>query len=122
MVYWHTTCKKTDGKLKIPDIDVMLVALDEGGEIVGGVKGSTFLSPIEVKTLWVKEELREQNIASRLLSEIEKEAKEAGCQLSHLTTYSFQAPNFYQKQGYAISGEIDGFPDGIKLFILKKSL
>ena len=114
--------QKTDGKLKIPDIELMLVALDKDREIVGGVKGSTFLSSIEVETLLVKEELRGQSIASQLLSEIEKEAKQAGCQLSHLSTYSFQAPSFYQKQGYAICGEIDGLPNGIKLFMLKKSL
>jgi Acetyltransferases len=72
--------------------------------------------------LWVSESYRGQNIASRLLEEIEVEAQKAGCAFAHLTTYSFQAPLFYQKQGYAICGEIDGFPDGIKLFILKKQL
>jgi len=31
--------------------------------------------------------------------------------LAHLTTYSFQAPQFYQKNGFVVCGEIDGFPD-----------
>jgi len=55
-------------------------------------------------------------------NEIENEAKALGCHFAHTTTYSFQAPLFYQKQGYTICGEIDGFPDDIKLYMLKKQL
>ncbi|MNI86022.1 hypothetical protein D3C73_1430700 [compost metagenome] len=72
--------------------------------------------------LWVSEAYRGQNISSQLLNEIENEAKEAGCLLAHLTTYSFQAPCFYQKNRYVVCGEIEGFPDNIKLYILKKLL
>jgi len=113
---------KTKGKLKIPDLEFAIVARNEGGIIIGGVSGCTYLSALEVEVLWVAEAYRGQNIASSLLDTIEKEARKAGCQLAHLTTYSFQAPLFYQKQGYVICGEIDGFPDDIKLYVLKKQL
>ncbi|WP_374978574.1 GNAT family N-acetyltransferase [Mesobacillus zeae] len=75
---------------------------------------------VEVEVLWVSESYRGQGVASRLLAEIEDKAKVVGCQLAHLTTYSFQAPLFYQKQGYVICGEIDGFPDSIRMYMLKK--
>lgn len=113
---------KTNGKLKEPDVEIMKVARDDRGIIIGGISGSTYLSSLEIEVLWVNEAYRGQSIASQLLKEIENEAKEAGCQLAHLTTYSFQAPQFYQKRGFVVCGEIDGFPNNIKLYILKKLL
>ncbi|GAB6108274.1 GNAT family N-acetyltransferase [Fusibacter bizertensis] len=113
---------KTKGKLKEPDIEMMKVVRDENNIIVGGIAGSTYLSSLEIEVLWISEAYRGQNIASQLLVEIENEAKKAGCQMAHLTTYSFQAPQFYQKNGFVVCGEIDGFPDNIKLYILKKLL
>jgi GNAT superfamily N-acetyltransferase len=113
---------KTKGKLKEPNVEIMKVARNENGIIIGGIAGSTYLSSLEIEVLWVSEAYRGKNIASQLLNEIENEAKEAGCLLAHLTTYSFQAPSFYQKNGYIVCGEIEGFPDNIKLHILKKLL
>lgn len=113
---------KTAGKLKEPDIEIVRVARDKDGVIIGGALGSTYLSSLELEVMWVSENYRGQNIASQLLEEIESEAKGAGCRLAHLTTYSFQAPEFYLKQGYTVCGEVDGFPDGIKLYILKKRM
>ncbi|WP_326513210.1 GNAT family N-acetyltransferase [Clostridium intestinale] len=113
---------KTKGKLKDPNVEIMKVARNENGIIIGGIAGSTYLSSLEIEVLWVSEAYRGQSIASQLLNEIENEAKKAGCLLAHLTTYSFQAPYFYQKNGYVVCGEIEGFPDNIKLHILKKLL
>lgn len=110
---------KTSGKLKEPDIEIVRIARDKDGTIIGGASGSTYLSSLELEVMWVNENYRGQNIASQLLKEIESEAKAAGCHLAHLTTYSFQAPEFYLKQGYTICGEVDGFPDNIKLYTLK---
>ncbi|MDR2981730.1 MAG: GNAT family N-acetyltransferase [Puniceicoccales bacterium] len=113
---------QTAGKLKVPDMKIVRVARDEQGVIIGGASGSTYLSSIEIEVLWVDEAYRGRHIATRLLGEVEDEARVAGCRLSHLVTYSFQAPQFYEKQGYSICGVVDGFPDHIKLFMLKKSL
>ncbi|WP_286173404.1 GNAT family N-acetyltransferase [Clostridium sp. WB02_MRS01] len=114
--------KKTNGKLKVPNMEFTNIARNEKGVIVGGVSGSTYLSSLEIEVLWVQEAYRGQKIASRLLEVIENQAKDAGCQIVHLTTYSFQAPLFYQKQGYVICGEVNGFPDDIRLYTLKKQL
>ncbi|MBZ6007521.1 GNAT family N-acetyltransferase [Paraclostridium bifermentans] len=114
--------KQTNGKLQVPNVEFVNVARNEKGAIIGGISGSTYLSSLEIEVLWVQEDYRGQNIALRLLEEIEHRAKDAGCQLAHLTTYSFQAPCFYQKNGYVICGEINGFPDDIRLYTLKKQL
>ncbi len=114
--------KKTNGKLKVPDMELVNIARNEEGLIVGGVSGSAYLSSLEIEVLWVQEAYRGHKIASHLLKEIEHQAKNARCQIAHLTTYSFQAPLFYQMHGYVICGEVDGFPDDIRLYTLKKQL
>jgi len=114
--------EKTNGKLKTPDIEIVRVARDESGTIVGGAYGYTYFSSLCLEVLWVSEANRGQNIASRLLLEVENEAKEAGCVIAHTTTYSFQAPQFYIKNGYELCGEISGFPDDVKLYTLRKQL
>ncbi len=66
--------KKTNGKLKVPNIEFTNIARNEKGVVVGGVSGSTYLSSIEIEVLWVQEAYRGQKIASRLLEEIEHQA------------------------------------------------
>ena len=118
---WKYNMDKTNGKLGVPDTEIVRVAR-ENNIIVGGASGFTYLSSLETEVLWVSETCRGQNVASRLLAEIENEARALGCRIAHTTTYSFQAPSFYQKQGYVICGEINGFPDDITLYMLKKQL
>jgi GNAT superfamily N-acetyltransferase len=81
--------KKTNGKLKVPNKEFTNIARNEKGVIIGGVSGSTYLSSLEIEVLWVQEAYRGQKIASRLLEVIEHQAKDAGCLIAHLTTYSF---------------------------------
>ena len=40
------------------------------------------------------------------------EARRRGCARAHLTTYSFQAPGFYEKLGYRIRHIFEGLPEG----------
>lgn len=114
--------KKTDGKLMIPNKEIWYVARNENNAIIGGTFGVTYLSALEIEVLWVHEDYRGQGVASQLLKMIEDEARCIGCQLSHLSTYSFQAPLFYQKSGYSICGVVEGFSDNIQLYVLKKQI
>lgn len=93
------------------------MARNENNSVSGRVFGVTYLSALEVETLWVHEDYKGQEVALQLLKTIEDEARSIGCQVSHLITYSFQAPLFYQKCGYSICGMVDGFPDNIQLYV-----
>ena len=73
---------------------------DEHGEIIAGLVAETFGNWLEIEYLFVKEDLRGQGIGSQLLHQAESEAKKRNCRYVFVNTYHFQAPNFYQKQGY----------------------
>ena len=77
-----------------------LYAEDDSGELMAGLVAETFGNWLEIEYLFVKEEFRGQGIGSKLLQQAESEAKKRNCRYVFVNTYHFQAPNFYQKQGY----------------------
>ena len=72
--------------------------------------------------MWVKEELRGQGYGHQLLAMAEIEARQRGATEAYLDTFSFQAPEFYKKNGYQIFGVLENFPPGHQRFYLTKAL
>lgn len=95
---------------------------DEGGQPVGGLYGWTWGGYLEVKLLWVRDDLRGLGYGKRLMLEAEREAIDRGCSQALLDTHSFQAPDFYRKLGYEVYGVLEGPPAGQKKYYLKKNL
>lgn len=102
--------------------DLAIFLRDENGHIVGGLTGETYWQWLHVDFLWVHESLRLEGYGYDLLATAEQEALKRGCHYSYLDTFSFQAPDFYQKCGYVIFGELSDFPQGNSRFFLKKKL
>ena len=73
---------------------------DDSGELMAGLIAETFGNWLQIEYLFVKEDLRGQGIGSQLLQQTESEAKKRNCRFAFVNTYQFQAPAFYQKQGY----------------------
>ena len=90
--------------------------------VVGGIIGETHYDWLYVSLMWVKAELRGRGYGQRLLALAEDEARRRGAKSAYLDTFSFQAPGFYEKQGYEIFGELQNFPDGHQRYYLRKSL
>ncbi|WP_278247371.1 GNAT family N-acetyltransferase [Clostridium botulinum] len=96
---------------------------DENGEIIGGILACLALWHIlSIDTLWVKKEFRNQGVAKQLLSLVETEARNMGCHIVYLSTYDFQAKDFYLKNGYEIFGVLEDCPKEHKLYHLFKRL
>ncbi|AXF24601.1 GNAT family N-acetyltransferase [Burkholderia pyrrocinia] len=90
------------------------------GEIVGGLTGRTSLGLFFIDLFYLPESLRGGGFGSRLLREAEAEAKRRGCARAVLYTISFQAPDFYRKQGYETFGEVPCEPEGTaRVFMVK---
>jgi ribosomal protein S18 acetylase RimI-like enzyme len=95
---------------------------DAVGRVYAGLSGHTWGGAAEIRFLWVDESHRRSGIGSRLLRAAEEEARSRGCRKIVLSTHSFQAPDFYRKQGYIVAGECLDYPRGYRHILLEKLL
>ena len=98
------------------------VEYDADGNIIAGILGGTYWGWMYVDILWVREDHRGKGMGTKLLSEAEKEAVRRGCHHVHLDTMSWQAPEFYKKQGYEVIGVLPDIPSGNQKYLLIKAL
>ena len=96
--------------------------IKDDGEVVGGILAQTYWGVLHVNILWVKKEYRHNGFASALVNDAEDIAKKAGCQISHLDTYDFQAKGLYEKLGYTVFGVLEDCPEGHKHYYMSKKL
>ena len=98
--------------------------IKENGEVVAGVMAETFCpTALYVDILWVKDECRGKGYATALMNDVENQAFEAGCKISTVSTYTFQARGLYEKLGYTVFGTINNCPEnGCDDFYLSKML
>ena len=93
---------------------------NEQGEVIAGATARSFGDWLLLDYLWVSEELRGQNIGSKLLSQIEATGKSRGCVKCLLDTLDFQAKPFYERHGYEGQWTQEGYPKtGCKYFMVK---
>ncbi len=91
-------------------------------EIVGGAIGEMYWDWFHLDLLWIKDELRSHGYGHSLLMQIEDEARKRGAKNVFLDTFSFQAPDFYKRNGYQVFGELKDFPPGHQRYFLSKQL
>ncbi len=94
----------------------------DGDEPVGGIAGWTWAGACEISFLWIAEAHRGHRLGEQLLETAERDAAETGCSVVLLRSYSFQAPQFYQKHGYTIEHVTGDFPPGHQYYTLIKRL
>lgn len=99
-----------------------LFVIGRQDEVVGGLIGATYWNWFYLDLLWVRHDLRRQGYGRRLLQQAEEEARRRGAQHAYLDTFSFQAPEFYEKLGYTVFGELPDFPAGHRRFFYTKDL
>lgn len=102
-----------DGKL------ISIYIKDANGKIVAGLSGLTFLTWLQVDVLWVNEMERGKNIGSELLAKAECIAIDRDCIGVNIETYSYQAYDFYLKQGYTEFGRLTGYGPHTRHFLKK---
>ncbi len=98
------------------------VVKEENGTIIAGIAAWTWAFACEITLLWVSENLRKNGIGKKLLLAAEQEALAKKCNIILIRSYSFQAPSFYEKNGYKIEHVLNNFPNGYKYYTLIKNL
>ncbi len=74
----------------------------EDDEFVGIITGNSYYKEIHISELIVLEKYRNKQIGSKLVQAVEDYYKDKGFENINLTTYGFQAPEFYRKCGYEV--------------------
>jgi ribosomal protein S18 acetylase RimI-like enzyme len=100
---------------------VILSARDGSRSVVGGLVCELFWNAMYIELLWIADTARGRGHGRRLMRQAEQTARQHGRQLIYLSTYSFQAPEFYEKLGYRRFGELEGHPPGAsRMFYVKR--
>lgn len=103
----------------------LVAEISEGGErperMVGGLIAEITLSWLRISIMAVDPESRSRGIGRKLLAEAEHLAVDRGCRYSYVDTMSYQAPEFYDVNGYRRVGEIPDWDSHghAKLFLVK---
>nr|WP_260866327.1 GNAT family N-acetyltransferase [Paenibacillus xylanexedens] len=95
---------------------------NETGQIVAGVLSTLCWNWVELDILWVDANERHKGYGTQLLLEVERLAREKGCDFIMLNTFSYQAPEFYRKHGYQLMTMIENAPTGHQHYYFKKDL
>ncbi len=74
----------------------------EDNKFVGIITGNSYYKEIHISDLIIVEEYRNKHIGSKLIETVENFYKNKGFENINLTTYGFQAPEFYKKCGFEI--------------------
>jgi GNAT superfamily N-acetyltransferase len=100
----------------------VISARDAKGRLLGGAILQSYWKETYVELLWLSKRARRSGLGSKLIAEAERRARRRGSVLLHLNTYSFQAPGFYEKQGFTRFGGMAGSPSGHSRHFYSKKL
>ncbi|AOA00231.1 GNAT family N-acetyltransferase [Carnobacterium divergens] len=103
--------------------EIAFTAYDDNGAVLGAVVGEIVWNHLHVSLLGIDQTMQKQGVGQKLLQHIEEYAKQFGARMVILETMSWQAPKFYQKNGYQIFGTVENHPiEGECKYYLSKVL
>ncbi len=93
----------------------------EDNKIVGVITGNSYYKEIHISDIIVLEEYRNKHIGTKLVRTVENHFKNKDFENINLSTYAFQAPEFYKKLGYTVEfiRENKSNPKLSKYFLVK---
>ena len=93
-----------------PARELTVQLLGDAGELAAGVSGWTWGVAAGIGMTWVQEDARGAGLGAKLLDLFEAEARTRGCTHVFVTSFTFQAPGFYERQGYREIFRWEGVP------------
>ncbi len=105
-----------------PPKQVAIYVRDEDGHIVGGLSGIDWGGCFHIRLLWVHEDYRGEGYGTRLVHAAEQEAVARGCRQVTVSTFSYQAPEFYARLGFEQYAVLNDVPAGHSKHYFRKRL
>lgn len=96
-------------------------AAEDDGKIAGVITGRAYYNEVHIGDLIVGKKYRRDGVGSKLVAAVEDAYKGKCYEKIALTTFGFQAPEFYEKLGYELEFvREDSDPKLSKYFYLKR--
>ncbi|MGY1720605.1 MULTISPECIES: GNAT family N-acetyltransferase [unclassified Blastococcus] len=93
-----------------PARELTVQVLDPSGQLAAGLSGWTWGVAAGIGMTWVRAESRGDGLGAVLLASFETEARARGCTHVFVTSFTFQAPGFYERHGYREIFRWEGVP------------
>jgi GNAT superfamily N-acetyltransferase len=78
----------------------LTVRVEQAGGVIAGVSGWTWGQAAGIGMTWVRDDHRGTGVGTSAMEAFEREAQERGCTHVFVTSFTFQAPDFYRRLGY----------------------
>lgn len=99
---------------------IMSMIKQPNGKLVGGVFAYLSYGWCTIELLWIDEQYRGNDLATKILKKIEAFAINEGVIRFKVETGSFQALDFYKKQGFEVYAELEDYPLGHTNYYCRK--
>jgi len=86
------------------------VKVEDGQGLVAGLSGWTWGTCAGIAMVWVREDSRRSGVGRRLLAAAEQVARDRACQRLTVSSFTFQAPAFYERHGFVEFARTEGLP------------
>ncbi len=105
-----------------PSRPLWVACRDPDGRLVAGARCVVLWDWLLLDWLRVEEGRRGRGLGSLALRRAEEAGAAAGCTGVLLSTFSFQAPDFYRRHGCAVFGALPGLPPGETRYWMSKRI
>lgn len=96
---------------------------EENNKVLGRIVGHIHWDHLQIELFSVSSEARGKGVGSKILKYVEKLAEEKNLAYILLETMSFNAPGFYEKNGYNVCMKIENSPfEGAVRYFYKKDI
>lgn len=102
--------------------DEFCFAAEENGNILGVITGRAYYNEVHIGDLIVASSVRKGGIGSKLVRAVEDNYRGNGYDKITLTTFGFQAPEFYKKLGYEVEFVREDKDPKLSKYFLAKQL
>jgi GNAT superfamily N-acetyltransferase len=116
----HATIK--DLEPNDAEIKFSVFVRDENDQVTGGIRATCYWNTLHIELLWLDESSRGSSCGSEMMSKAEAFARENGFEQALVTTTSWQARPFYEKNGYILMATLPEYPKGYATHFLTKKL
>ncbi len=98
------------------------IAENDDGEIVGVITGRAYYNEVHIDDLIIHKACRKCGLGSKLVLAVEETFQNAQYDKITLTTFGFQAPEFYKKLGYTVEFIREDKNPKLSKYFLSKSI